>query len=210
MLHEVGLDSWVTFDGRTLSQVSQAHQLNVGTEVHDLAGQALVSYPWHAAPAWNFAVQIRGVKAWTLTHPSLMSTINPMASPQGAYFPRHAHGALRYGNLSIRTREGQHVAPPSRTVTMRPGDAIYFPTWVLHTTQNLPDPPSAGASSGSADGDNVLVTYRGFSPVECILTHLGATLTTVGMRVHNRGLGSVVDSMLVGAGLRSAVLTKWR
>jgi len=86
--------------------------------------------PLHAAITPNVNIQIRGEKTWIMIDPKYVGYVKPtLFSEQVAMF---AGASLDYGV------EGRWQNYPRFESVVRPGDAIFIPSWWLHEVQNLP------------------------------------------------------------------------
>jgi hypothetical protein len=88
--------------------------------------------PLHAAVAPNINIQLSGEKTWIMIDPKYVGYVKPtLLSDQVAVF---AGASWDYG-----AADRWHNFPRFESV-VRPGDAIFIPSWWLHEVQNLPGP----------------------------------------------------------------------
>jgi len=88
--------------------------------------------PLHAAVAPNINIQLSGEKTWIMINPKYAGYVKPtLLSDQVAVF---AKAGLDYG-----PKDRWHNFPRFESV-LRPGDAIFIPSWWFHEVQNLPGP----------------------------------------------------------------------
>jgi hypothetical protein len=83
------------------------------------AAEARTYTALHCEPIGNVAVQLSGMKQWTLVRPEFSRVVKPSVSPDGrAFFASWSSG------------DYSHV--PTYTAVTAAGDAMWIPTWTWH------------------------------------------------------------------------------
>ena len=123
---------------------------------------------WHTDFQENFTIQLSGVKRWTLRRgrvPSPLRATTPHYAREASVIENqlkvarmscgHGAGGRDRGRGGGGPRyDGPHgfecgednAHGPERTVTLRPGDVLYFPSGMWHTVETVEDGVSLNVS----------------------------------------------------------------
>ena len=85
-----------------------------------------VGTPFHAAIFSNMFLQVHGERTWTLIAPWYSQYMRPIHGAQ------YINGAGVYENWRLPARRPHVSRLPRLTVTLKPGDVLYIPSWWWH------------------------------------------------------------------------------
>ena len=85
-----------------------------------------VGTPFHAAIFSNLFLQVHGERTWTLVAPWYSQYMRPIHGAQ------YVNGAGVYEDWRKPTRRPHISRLPRLTVTLKPGDVLYIPSWWWH------------------------------------------------------------------------------